>query len=111
MKKYPGLDKYGIRKYDIFMKILNNPEKSKFIDEGLKITVAEIEYLIESEMVELPLDLLIRRLRVAFQDGKFSESLLPKVVDIWGNLKNLNEEQKKKLYQKNLSIYKKMQFS
>ena len=39
-------------------------------------------------MVEYPVDLLVRRLRIAFEDSELSKKLLPYVVDIFGEIKN-----------------------
>ena len=41
-------------------------------------------------MVEYPVDLLIRRLRVAFEDSNQAKSLLPYVVDIFGECREWN---------------------
>ena len=48
------------------------------------VTFAEIEYIIKTEMVEQPLDLIVRRLRITFYDADISYEILPIIVDIFG---------------------------
>ena len=71
------------------------------MDQRLRVTRAEIEYLIESELVELPVDLLVRRLRVSYQDIELCKKLLPLIVEIYGEVKKWPKERRLEEYKKN----------
>ena len=67
--------------------------------------------MIKTELVEFPVDLLTRRLRLAYEDLELTKQLLPYVVDIFGELKNWDQEKRKIEYENNLHILESMKFS
>lgn len=70
------------------------PKKGEYIDGNCGVTRAEIEYLIKTEMVEFPVDLLARRLRICFQSHQSALKLLPEIMSIFGDIKGWDEEKK-----------------
>lgn len=83
----------------------------KTLHPNFNVTVAEIEYLIETEMIEMPVDLLVRRLRLSFQDASLAHELLPKIVDIYGNIKGWSQDKKLEEYENNKRALDLMRFN
>ena len=101
---------YGIRSTDILEDMMIHKNKRMYLKEDFPLTVGEVEHLIKSEMVEIPIDLLVRRLRIGFTDIKLAKELLPRVVEIYGKVHDWDLETIKKQYEVNEKLLNKLAF-
>ena len=104
------LNLYGQRAILILENLKRNKDSFKYISWERRLTDEEIRHIIDFEFVEVPLDILIRRLNIAFQDSKEVVAMLPQVIEIYGNRKKWDDMRKKNEYKSNLELYHKYKF-
>lgn len=101
---------YGIRSRDILEDMMIDKSKRMYLKKDYPLTVAEVEHLINNEMVEIPIDLLVRRLRIGFTDIKLAQELLPRIIEIYGKINDWDLETIKEQYVENEKLLTKLGF-
>ena len=85
---------YGDRAFDVARLAAHNKALGERLVPGQPFIRAEVQYHIEQEMSQSPLDSLCRRMRIAFLSRKDLFAALPVVVDIYARNYNWDAERK-----------------
>lgn len=102
--------RYGHRAIAILNEMNKSASSKLRLDPNYPYTKAELEHIIKSEFVAVPIDVLIRRLRIAFTDANTTKKMLPYVIDIYGDLHKWDNDRKRKEFKESMQILEKMDF-
>lgn len=101
---------YGARAKDIARMVAAEPEKNKKLHEKFLNIEAEVEYIARYELVGSPIDILLRRTRMAFENATAAREALPKVVEICGGVNGWDGETLEKEIRKAEFVFDKLDF-
>lgn len=105
------VQQYGRRADDILLKIKQDKTLGKPLLKNYPLCRAEIQMILQQEMVVSPLDILLRRNRVAFNDSQSGASLLPFVIEEMAEIHGWDSSTKKQIYESELENYEMMAFT
>jgi len=102
--------RYGHRAITILDEMSKDQSSRLRLDPSYPYTKAELEHIIKNEFVAIPIDVLIRRMRIAFLDAAAAKKMLPHVIDIYGDLHQWDKNTKIREFKASMQILEKMDF-
>ena len=102
--------RFGVRAFDVLNIFEQDKKNRERFHKDFDLTRGEVLYFLQSEQVVSPMDILLRRSRLAFYDSQAALDIIPHIVDVFGDHYGWSNERKNNEYKVCAELFNNMKF-